>query len=148
MQTGTLRSQPVCFGVAKCVFAARSELQRQYFSLASAGVIGYARFGRKRPPLPPRLGNPGVFKRILKMPGQTLYFSKRDAKAYFDQLKLPTWLVPFFGRPPVRADRLAKALNCSVADLAAFYDLGGCPPCRVVVGVCPNDTFFGVCSLY
>jgi len=80
-----------------------------------------------RPPVPPRLGNPGVFKRLYKRPGVTFFFSKRDAKAYFDQLRLPSCLQPFFGRPAVRADRLAKALGCPVRDLDIFF-ADGLPP--------------------
>ena len=68
------------------------------------------------------------FKRILKRPGSTLYFSKRDAKAYFDQLRFPGSLQPYFGRPPVRADRLSKALGCTVQDLATFSDGSWSPP--------------------
>jgi len=64
----------------------------------------------------------------MKRPGQVLYFSKRDAQAYFDQLRLPPNLRPFFGRPPVRADRLCRALGCSISDLAAFEDGPSGPP--------------------
>jgi len=72
----------------------------------------------RRPPAPPRLGNPGVFKRIIRRAHDTLFFSKRDAKAYFDQLRLPVRLRPYFGRPPLRASRLCKALKCTLPDLA------------------------------
>ena len=49
-----------------------------------------------RLPAPPRLGNPGVFSRIKNTADGKLYFSKRDAKAFFDQLKLPIDIRPYF----------------------------------------------------
>ena len=53
------------------------------------------------PPMPPRLANPSSFLEILVEPGERIYFSKRDASAYFDTLRAPEALQPFFGRPCV-----------------------------------------------
>ena len=75
-----------------------------------------------RPPKPPRLGNPAVFVKIQKQVAQPLWFSKRDARAYFDLLKLPAHLRRYFGRPYVIAKDLAKHLNIAVQDLCEFLD--------------------------
>ena len=74
-----------------------------------------------RPPKPPRLGNPGAFPWIYTG-GARLYFSKRDAKAYFDLLTLPVALRPYFGRPVVKAGRICEVLGVSLEDLRAFID--------------------------
>ena len=75
-----------------------------------------------RPPKPRRLGNPAVFMWIIKKLDRPLYYSKRDAKAYFDQLKLPYLLRPFFGRPRVRAGFLADAMRLPLRELESFVD--------------------------
>jgi len=74
------------------------------------------------PPKPYRLGNPGVFARIMKTPGVPFIFAKRDAKTFFDQLRLPPILRPFFGRPRVRAGDLADTMGVSLLDLGAYLD--------------------------
>jgi hypothetical protein len=76
----------------------------------------------RTPPKPPRLGNPAVFVRIRA--DRPLIFSKRDAKAYFDLLKLPIGLRPFFGRPVVHAGPLAIALGVDLDDLRPYLDDG------------------------
>mmetsp|Transcript_41458 Transcript_41458/g.117297 ORF Transcript_41458/g.117297 Transcript_41458/m.117297 type:complete len:868 (+) Transcript_41458:136-2739(+) len=79
----------------------------------------------RRPPKPYRLGNPGVFCRIRKLPGSRLYFSKRDARAFFDQLCLPKCLRKFFGRPAVIAGDLARELELELRELAKWVDDAG-----------------------
>ena len=61
------------------------------------------------PPMPPRLANPSSFLEILVEPGERIYFSKRDASAYFDTLRAPEALQPFFGRPCVT---VLELMNC------------------------------------
>ena len=39
-------------------------------------------------------------------PGERILFSKRDATAYFDTLRAPEPLQPFFGRPPLTVREL------------------------------------------
>jgi len=72
-----------------------------------------------RPPRPPLLGNPGVFARIIKSPSRALYFSKRDATAFFDQLALPSALVPCFGRPRISVSAMVADTSMSLEDVAA-----------------------------
>ena len=60
--------------------------------------------------------------RILKKRGNALYFSKRDAKAYFDLLRLTPVLRPYFGRTPLRAGALADAMRIPVSDLKPFIE--------------------------
>ena len=71
----------------------------------------------RRPPKPARLGNPGVFTRLHRRPGHKLLFGKRDAKAWFDQLRAPRELRAFFGRPQVRAGDLASRVGISLEEL-------------------------------
>ena len=78
-----------------------------------------------KPPLPPRLGNPGVFSRCHYRSGTHPVFSKRDAKTYFDLLALPPSLRPFFGRPVIQAEALAKAMGLCVVDLVPLIDDAG-----------------------
>ena len=46
--------------------------------------------------------------------------SKRDAAAFFDQLRAPLDLARWFAQPPVRAGDLAAAAGCEVSALADF----------------------------
>jgi len=79
-----------------------------------------------RPPAPPRLGNPGVFSRIVRAPHAQLWFSKRDARAFFDQLRLPSQIRPYFGRPAVTLRDLALASGLPLSVLAeSIVDLEG-----------------------
>ena len=73
-----------------------------------------------RPPPPTRLGNPASFLELQFEPGESWFFSKRDAASFFDTLKAPPGTHRWFCAPPVRADELAECLGCSVDDLHQF----------------------------
>lgn len=62
----------------------------------------------ERPPKPPDLASPTLFSQLQTRPGEKVYVSKRDARAYFDQLKVPAALRPFFGRAPIRVGDLRR----------------------------------------
>ena len=66
-----------------------------------------------RPPVPPLLASPTALAHIETTPSTRLFVSKRDMRAYFDQLALLEQLRPYFGRPPVRLrDILAYGETC------------------------------------
>jgi len=62
-----------------------------------------------KPPPPPHLVSPSCFAFQELRPGQQLYVSKRDAKCWFDQLRLPRHLEPYMGRPRVSREELISA---------------------------------------
>ena len=62
-----------------------------------------------RPPPPPDPVPPSCFAYQEVEPGQRLRASKRDAKCWFDQLKLPDHLQLYMGRPRVRRAELLAA---------------------------------------
>ena len=72
------------------------------------------------PPMPPRLANPSSFLEILVEPGERIYFSKRDASAYFDTLRAPEALQPFFGRPCVTVLELMTATGLSQEEIRNY----------------------------
>ena len=77
------------------------------------------------PPMPPRLANPSSFLEILVEPGERIYFSKRDASAYFDTLRAPEVLQPFFGRPCVTVLELMTVTgNTKVFPASTVWPMG------------------------
>jgi len=118
MQCGKVRLRLLTRAAAS-VFAVGKRGKTSQREVWSGGLVSdHAR----RPPKPPRLGNPAMFAHIVKEPGRSLVFAKRDAKAFFDQLRLPEKLRPYFGRPRVQASELATALGCAVGDLSEWID--------------------------
>ena len=81
----------------------------------------------QRPPAPRRLGNPASFLELLVRPGERLIMSKRDAASFFDVLKAPPEAQPWFCCPPLRAEELAQALGCELAELTKRYAVGAPP---------------------
>ena len=75
----------------------------------------------KRPPKPPRLVSPTALLSLEVGLKSKLLVSKRDAKCYFDQLRLPCPLRPWFGRPKLRVDMLCKYGGFTIDDLSAHY---------------------------
>ena len=67
----------------------------------------------ERPPKPRRLGNPISFVDIRVSPGETLFFSKRDAETYFDTLKAPQAVRHCICYPPVRLGELCDSMGCT-----------------------------------
>ena len=61
------------------------------------------------PPAPRLLASPSAFCAV-ELPGAGLLgVTKRDARTYFDQLLLPTRLLPYMARPPVTVAQLVEA---------------------------------------
>ena len=60
--------------------------------------------------------------RIVKSKNAKLHFSKRDAKTYFDLLRVPCGMRLFFGRPRVNLGRLAESLQKPIDDLRVYLD--------------------------
>lgn len=61
-----------------------------------------------RPPKPVHLASPAALLNLEASVRAPMYVSKRDACCYFDQLKLPVKLRPWFARPSVLIDDLCK----------------------------------------
>ena len=51
-----------------------------------------------------------------------LRLSKRDAKTYFDVLRLPVDMCPFFGRPRANLGQLAEYMEVILEDLRFYLD--------------------------
>ena len=58
------------------------------------------------PYFPPRLANPAALTDLEASSDRPLWVSGRDAKVFFDQLRAPSDLIPFFGRPAVEMREL------------------------------------------
>ena len=63
----------------------------------------------ERPPVPPHLASPSALLYIEASKTKPLRIWKRDARCWFDQLKLPERLQPYFGRPPLTLGALRSA---------------------------------------
>ena len=70
-----------------------------------------------KPPLPPLLASPTALTHIEITPGTRVFVSKRDMRAYFDQLSLVDKLRPYFARPPVRLRDLIRYGGISEREL-------------------------------
>ena len=62
------------------------------------------------PALLHRLATPSDFADIIVPPGLSLYVGKADVKNMFHRFRLPQWMVPYFGLPPING-RLLGYLN-------------------------------------
>ena len=77
-----------------------------------------------RPPKPPLLASPSALLWLECSEDDPIHVSKRDGKCLFDQLKLPSSLRPWFGRPPVIVKDLLTA-GLSLQEIkAAFLGAG------------------------
>ena len=57
---------------------------------------------------------------------KTYSIPKGDAPNFFDMLRAPDELIPWFARPFVRVKELAECMSCSVVDVARYVrDLNG-----------------------
>ena len=74
-----------------------------------------------RPPKPPDLASPSALLGLECTPEDTFLISKRDARCWFDQLKLPEHLALWFGRPPVSVADLISAGGFSLSALQELY---------------------------
>ncbi len=74
------------------------------------------------PPCPHRLANPSSFLDLDVAPDEELYFSKRDAATFFDVLRAPKQLRPFFAEPPIAVHELLHMGGMSLPDVAALVE--------------------------
>ena len=63
----------------------------------------------RKPPKPRHLASPTALTYLMALPGRPVRMSKRDAKCWFDQLRAPRQLRPWFARPPVSIDMLLSS---------------------------------------
>ena len=73
-----------------------------------------------RPPRPPHIATPVVFGDIELESGQRLRLSKRDARCYFDQLRLPSALRGWFGRPPLTKHDFVRWTDVTEDELESY----------------------------
>jgi len=92
------------------------------------------------PPTPPHLASPSALPGLECTPDQVFSVSKRDARCWFDQLKLPPQLSSWFGRPPVKVSELMDAGGWSLAQVRAFFHGSG--PLRPAGLLYPVSSFF------
>ena len=69
------------------------------------------------PPPPPCIASPAALVDLEGSADHPVLLSKKDAKCYFDQLRLPEHLRPFFGRPSLRVHELIRHCGLPPADL-------------------------------
>ena len=75
-----------------------------------------------RPPPPAMLANPACFVDIAVLPGEQLFFSKRDMHTCYDIIQAPASIKPWFGRPPVLLSELMQASGWNKSPLLALID--------------------------
>ena len=73
------------------------------------------------PPKPPRLVSPTALFALRIPSGGRVLVSKRDARCYFDQLRLHSSIRHWFGRLKLKLDDLARHGGFSVDELECFY---------------------------
>ena len=71
-----------------------------------------------------RLASPTALVNLEAFAESRILVSERDARCYFDQLKLPEVLRPWLGRPSLSLDLLCKHGGFSRSDLKAFMLAG------------------------
>ena len=97
LKCGKLRLRPLAKAVANVFAAPKSTKGRQRKIWDGARISDMAAL----PPKPSRLANPSSFLDLLVLKGEKLFMSKRDASTYFDSLRVPEPLQPWFGQQPV-----------------------------------------------
>ncbi|CAE7480188.1 unnamed protein product, partial [Symbiodinium pilosum] len=122
--------------IAREVKCGKIRLRRQANGVAPIFAVGKSAAGRQRkiwngselssiaakPPPPPRLANPSSFLDLHVGTDTPVFYSKRDAETFFDVLKVPDELCPWFGQPPLSAGELMQAGNFTVELLASLTD--------------------------
>ena len=76
-----------------------------------------------RPPKPPLLADPAGLIHLECSEKQPLWMSRRDAKVWFDQLRCPTSLSYYMGRPPVNVGELIGLGMTSDSIVARIIDI-------------------------
>ena len=80
--------------------------------------------GSSRPLKPRRLADPSAFQGLDWDAGTRVLWSKRDAASFFDTLRCPEALRPWFGRPPVTLAEL-RAAGANDADALERWAVEG-----------------------
>ena len=93
-----------------CVPKSGNRLREVYNGTAISGVS-------RAPPLPPLLASPTAMGHVEVAVGESVWLSKLDGEAFFDQLKLPPPLVPYMGRPAVRVRDLITVGGMSLPEV-------------------------------
>lgn len=93
-----------------------------------------------RPPAPPRLANPSSFLDLDLEPQEAVWFSKRDAETFFDVLKVPEELTPWFGQPAVRVKDLLEAGAFDIDFVNSLVDDLDATPLQVSEDIFPVST--------
>ena len=75
--------------------------------------------GAAPPPRPPHLANPSCFLYLEAFDGDRVRITKRDARCYFDQLRLPGHLRSWFGRPSLRVSDILRFTDMTTQELAS-----------------------------
>ena len=73
--------------------------------------------GAAPPPRPPHLANPSCFLDLEALDGDRVRVTKRDARCYFDQLRLPRHLRSWFGRPSLRMSDILRFTDMTIQEL-------------------------------
>ena len=68
------------------------------------------------------LANPSTFVDLLASRDRPLYLSTRDCRSWFEQLRAPDALRPYFGQQPIKCSRLIGVLGLSIAELRGFLE--------------------------
>ena len=122
--------------IAREVKCGKIRLRRRANGVAPIFAVGKTAAGRQRkiwngselssiaakPPPPPRLANPSSFLDLHVGTDMPVWYSKRDAETFFDVLKVPDELCPWFGQPPLSARELMQAGNFTMELLASLTD--------------------------
>ena len=122
--------------VSREILCGKLRLRLSVKAAAHVFAVGKSTAGRQRkvwngsdlsaaaakPPVPPRLANPSSFLDLHVQPTDPIWFSKRDAETFFDVLKVPEQLQPWFGQPAVRVRDLMTAGGWTLQFLEKLVD--------------------------
>lgn len=117
LQCGKLRLRFQANAVANVFAAKKSTPGRQRKIWDGSRVSELA----AKPPPPEQLANPSSFVDV-EATNSRLFFSKRDAANYFDALKVPCMLQPWFAQHPVSIEELQRVSGLTFVQLAGYID--------------------------
>ncbi|OLQ04444.1 Pepsin II-4 [Symbiodinium microadriaticum] len=140
--------------VAREIACGKMRLRRSVRGVAPVFAVGKSAAGHQRkiwngaelsevaarPPAPPRLANPSSFLDLDLEPQEAVWFSKRDAETFFDVLKVPEELTPWFGQPAVRVKDLLEAGAFDVDFVNSLVDDLDATPLQVSEDIFPVST--------
>ena len=140
--------------VAREIACGKMRLRRSVRGVAPVFAVGKSAAGHQRkiwngaelsevaarPPAPPRLANPSSFLDLDLEPQEAVWFSKRDAETFFDVLKVPEELTPWFGQPAVRVKDLLEAGAFDIDFVNSLVDDLDATPLQVSEDIFPVST--------